>query len=415
MNKDKSHISVFEHETLKLGRDLTEDQLEALQAFHGEKGVPYYALVHQGVKFKEYVGVLNVGRLVIEVLPKADKGNNYQYWKQVLVGMLRASSILNVTAPSYSDLQLQKNSILDMYFELYVSQLQSLIHRGLSKKYRKREGQLNSYKGQVIFSKQIAYNLVHQERTYSRHTVFDYDHLIHQILGKALRLLSTLSTSPNLHGKISDLLLRFPEVSSIKVDESLFSRVVLSRNTLHYAPALEIAKLILLNYHPDVKMGRNHVLALMFDMNLLWERFVYQSLKSQLPKAIPGIQIKAQHMKGFWQPEFGKKTNIVPDISITSKDGSSFIIDTKWKNLDDTTPSTEDLRQLFVYHEYYSASKVCILYPGKSNTIRKGTYLPTQKDHSRIKECALMPAMVENQISKWQQKIADNAISWMNS
>ena len=61
-------IVVFEHQTLKLGQEnlganFDEDKLKALQKFYGDKGVPYFNLVHKGVRFTEYVGVIQVGTL----------------------------------------------------------------------------------------------------------------------------------------------------------------------------------------------------------------------------------------------------------------------------------------------------------------------------------------------------------------
>ncbi|HNU62307.1 MAG: hypothetical protein M0R67_00860 [Candidatus Cloacimonas sp.] len=44
---------------------------------------------------------------------------------------------------------------------------------------------------------------------------------------------------------------------------------------------MDIARLLLCNYHPDLKSDRNNVLTLMFDMNLLWESFIYHSIRKQ--------------------------------------------------------------------------------------------------------------------------------------
>ena len=74
-------IRVFEHQSLKLldkidGVTFDKTALEALQSYYGEKGVPYYSLTNNGVKFNKFVGVIQVGNTVIEVLPKADKSSN---------------------------------------------------------------------------------------------------------------------------------------------------------------------------------------------------------------------------------------------------------------------------------------------------------------------------------------------------
>src|SRR5688572_24065457 len=100
--QSRNIITVFEHESLRTDsgeKRISYTQLEALQKFYGEKGVPYYSLIHHGVKFNEYVGVIQIGNQVIEVLPKADKFRDETLWRQVLIGMLRASGMFNIKAP----------------------------------------------------------------------------------------------------------------------------------------------------------------------------------------------------------------------------------------------------------------------------------------------------------------------------
>ena len=93
-------IRVFEHQSIKLhqvidGVTFDEASLKALQSYYGDKGVPYYSLTNNGVKFNEFVGVIQVGNIVIEVLPKADKttdgdAKTKNYWQEILVKMLSA-------------------------------------------------------------------------------------------------------------------------------------------------------------------------------------------------------------------------------------------------------------------------------------------------------------------------------------
>ncbi len=413
MIHSEKHITVYEHETLRFDRGeqrITETQLEALQVYYGEKGVPYYSLVHHGIKFGSYVGVLQVGSTTIEILPKADKSGDEETWRKVLIGMLRASGVFDIQAPSSSNLQLRANSILDLYFELYIKELEYLIHIGLVKKYRKTEANQTALKGSLQFSKHIQQNLVHKERFYVKYSTYDKDHTIHQILLKALKLLNRINTNGVLNSRIGSLLLNFPEVSDIKVNESLFDKLQFDRKTERYHTAIDIAKLLLLNYHPDVKRGRNDVLALMFDMNVLWEQFVYVSLRKHKS---PDTTITAQHSRNFWKPDSGSRSSMKPDIVINKDKGNCIVLDTKWKNLNGYNPSPEDLRQMYVYMKYYSAVKVALIYPGNITNIKSGKYYEESSKQLGNEECSIITLEVTNQINVWQTQIAMQLHNWM--
>lgn len=406
MGKEKSNITVFEHEWLRTDRGeqrLTSGQLETLQKFYGENGVPYYTLIHNGVRFNEYVGVIQVGKTVIEVLPKSDKSTNSCRWRNVLICMLKSAKIFDVHAPSSSNLRLKPNSILDLYFELFIKEVEYLVHRGLVKKYRKSEGNRTTLKGSIQFARHISQNLVHQERFYVKYTAYDNKHYIHAIIYKALRLLSYLNTNVQLTSRLGVLLIEFPELYDIKVTESLFENVAYDRKTEPYRNALEIAKLLLLNYHPDVKQGTNNVLALMFDMNVLWEQFVYVSL---LKYKEDNIKIEAQNSKNFWKPDRGNNTKIRPDIVLNKGTEYCVVLDTKWKNLNGYNPSPEDLRQMFVYMKYYGAKKVALVYPGTENNIISGLFYNHSSTESNLisnEECSVISIGVKEDIYAWQK------------
>ncbi|MFY0594678.1 McrC family protein [Roseivirga sp.] len=410
--ESRNHITVFEHETLRIDRGdkrLTKSQLDSLQLFYGEKGVSYYSLIHHGVRFNEFVGVIRVGSLTIEVLPKADKSGTDESWRNVLIGMLRAVGVFNIHAPSSSLLRLKSNSILELYFELYINELEFLIHSGLVKKYRKTEGNTTALKGSILFAKHIQRNLVHKERFYVRHTIYDRDHLIHEVLYKALQLLIRINTNQALRSRIGALLLNFPEMKDINVREATFEKIKLDRKTADYRSALDIAKLLLLNYHPDVSKGRVDVLALMFDMNLLWEQFVYVSLRKHKPNQ---TSITAQNIKNFWMPESGNKSRMKPDIVLNKNKEDCIVLDTKWKNLNGYNPSPEDLRQLYVYSKYYQAKRVALIYPGDSNNVSSGKYFKEGKEELGQDECSIISLVVEPLIAEWQLNLSSCVLKW---
>jgi 5-methylcytosine-specific restriction enzyme subunit McrC len=412
----RKHITVFEHESLRIDRGeqrITDIQLKSLQAYYGESGVPYFSLIHKGVRFNEFVGVIQVGELVIEVLPKADTvfagDNEKKQWRDILIDMLFAVGVFDIHSPSSSSLKLKSNSILDLYFEIFINEIESLLHRGLIKQYRKKEGNVTALKGSLHFPKHIQRNLTHQDRFFVRHTTYDVEHQLHFICYKTICLLRQINTNVNLHSRIGALMLHFPEMPAINVTEATFEKIVFSRKTKSYKKAIEISKLLLLQYHPDVSSGRNNVLALMFDMNKLWEQFVYVSLR-QYKKEY--TTITGQTSNFFWKPQSGYRVKLRPDIVVNKDRTDCVVLDTKWKNLKGYNPSPDDLRQMYVYHEYYGANKVALIYPGKETSNSNGNYLDPSTRQETTKECSVISFVVEPKIKQWQKKIYTELESW---
>jgi len=415
-------IRVFEHQSIKLhqvidGVTFDETSLKTLQVYYGSEGVPYYSLTNNGVKFNEFVGVIQVGNTVIEVLPKADKttdgdAKTKKYWQEILVKMLSAVGLFDIQSTSDSSLKLKSNSILDLYFALFIKEVEYLLHSGLAKQYRKKEGNVTALKGSIQFAKHIQQNLTHQERFYVRHTTYDVEHKLHFILYKTLRLLKQINTNAELHSRIGVLLLHFPEMPDIKVTEATFDTLVFNRKTQPYKKAIDIAKLLLLQYHPDVITGRHNVLALMFDMNVLWEKFVFVSLRKYKPAH---ITVSAQTTKLFWRSSVnGQYSSMRPDIVIKGST-DCVVLDTKWKNLNGSSPSSGDLRQMYVYHKYYKATRVALVYPGTVTQKKpdNGNFeLIGDIDNEAINICGVITLNTnditagQKPISVWQEQIS---------
>lgn len=411
----KKHITIFEHQSLKLHQEIDgvrfdEKILKAMQKFHGDKGIPYYSLIHNGIRFCQYVGVIQIGEFTIEILPKADKSNDKNHWRNTLIGMLKAVGNFKIQAPSSSALKIKTNSILELYFEIFIREVEYLLYRGLVKQYRKTESNTKTLKGRLNFSKNIQKNLIHKEQFFVNHTVYDTQHQLHVILYKTLKLIKQINNNPNILGKLSALLLNFPEMPDCKVSESLFDRIQLNRKTESYQYALDIARLLLLNYHPDLSKGNNNVLALLFDMNLLWEQFVYCSLRKHKQG---NSRIKAQAKKSFWKADSGFSRTIQPDIFIQNADGYNIILDTKWKNINGANPSIDDLRQMYVYHNYFQAQKVALVYPGGVESTKQGSYFKTTSQTLDEKECSVITIPSNNSISNWQSTINNYIQKWI--
>lgn len=408
-------IQVFEHERLTLhpnnwGEKLTVSELEKLYAFNDKNNNIYFTGIRDGVKFKNYVGVIQIGGLTLEILPKADKYSDTsaeghkketRNWHNALLRMLAICRHVRVDAVSEASLEKRHHSILDLYFELFLDEVENLLHRGLIKKYRKSAGNLTVLKGALNFSKNIQQNLIHQERFYTRHQVYDQDHLINQILFRALVILNQITTSPFIRDRLARVQLDFPEVNQVNIQAHHFNQLTENRKSIHYNEAIKIAKMIILNYSPDIKSGYENMLALLFDMNKLWEEYIYRML---MKNKTDTTSISFQNSQTFWQTTTFKKT-IRPDLVVTTGEGT-FIVDTKWKVIDASKPDDEDLKQIFAYNLYWKSYHSILLYPTtalKSNSVR-GRY---HKGHDQEHGCTLAFVDVLDEAGNLNKKCAD--------
>lgn len=363
MNTRRQPIQRFEHDRLQIGEEgFTREHWAKLAYYNETYKNRFLTLLPNGVKFKEYVGVIQVGNLTIEILPKIDRqGADKADWQGVLLDMLKECRWMQVYAHEKASLRLKHNSILDAYLQIYLDACERLLHEGLVKKYRKEAKNLKVWKGKMNFTQNIRQNLVHEERFFTEHSVYDRDNIFNRILLKALKIIPNFTVSPIIRDKLSRLLLDFPELKDINVQASSFQNLVFDRKTERYKEPIEIAAMLLLNYRPDVRGGRNHVLAILFDMNQLWEEYFYRRLRVALP---PGWSIQQQARAVFWElNDAGQKKIIKPDIVLTNPQGANIVIDTKWKTPEGFVPSDEDLKQVFVYNEYWLTHYGILLYP----------------------------------------------------
>lgn len=356
----------------------TKNHREALECFLGnndEETFPYYTLIHNGVKFRQYVGVLCVNGLTIEVLPKTDRDQKGEdYWRDKLLLMLSTVYKLDVKAPTDAQQEIKTNSpILDVFIKRLLDEVDSLLNRGLVKYYHKNEGNQKALKGKLLVGEQLRRNFIHKERFYVRYTTYDYEHVMNCLLRQALVVALAATNNASLRGRASSTLFNFPELKEIQVTAEVFDNLIYDRKTEDYRTAIKLARLLLLHHVPNRVGQGDNILALMFDMNKLWEEYVFIMLRRCLTDYI----VRDQEPRRFWKQSNGPSKTIRPDIVIREKSSDNVvaILDTKWK-CPDQTPSDGDLHQMFVYSKMFNTKKVALVYPSVDDReVDKGSFL----------------------------------------
>ncbi len=163
-----------------------------------------------------------------------------------------------------------------------------------------------------------------------------------------------------------NLQLSFEDTDDIHVTEKTFEKIRFNRNTECYRTALLLAKMIILNYSPDISNGENDILAILFDMNMLFEKFIYFQIKKEEDNFKDcGLSISGQESRSFWQ---GRRVR--PDIVAEfnkANEKKRVVLDTKWKVVTGNTPSDDDLKQMYVYNLHFGSPRSILLYPNVGN------------------------------------------------
>lgn len=379
-------ITLREYETLRVSdsmvaageKAITYKEAEDLLRF--DESLTIRALEHRyrGVRFLNYCGVIQVGQLTIEVLPKIastqENGTDLQLDRQLLLRMLAVARDLPLIDAGQANIQLQNHNLLDIVIAYFCEETFRQFHKGIIRRYETVQQTLPLIRGRWLIDADLRLSVGRKDQTHCVFDDFTDDNIHNQAIKATLRLL-TKHTAANsqLNQKVSTLVAMLPNVT----DRSVTAEVVrdLPRNRLvsRYETVLRLCEWFLAGQSPNVHAGEKHTLGLLFDMNVLFEEFVAKVLRSALPD---GFKLRTQGPRAYLARDTKNgddRFQMRPDLCIVCADGSvAAIIDTKWKLLDAQDPLNKygvkqgDVYQLKTYADAYRCDKVAMWYPASS-------------------------------------------------
>ena len=364
-------IVTYEHQVLRVGPEtgLREAHLAALARLQQRHGAAWFTVLRRGLKLGSYVGVVQVPGLTLEILPKTDDPARsgpgpaaVAYWQGVLLRLLRATHGLTVAVPGAAALAQARHPMLDLFVAALLAQAELLLRQGLKKHYHRTEANRRALRGQLLFAQQLRHNLTHAEQFYTRAQTYDVAHPFNALIRQALALATTLPLPTALAARARSLLLHWPEVPAVPVPTAL---PALPPASARYGPALELALLLLRHHSPAPKGGDTAAVALLFDMNRLFETYVARQLRQAAPAL--GCRVETQSSRPLWHD-----VPVRPDVVLRLPGGRTMVLDTKWKLPATHRPTAADLQQLFAYCHLWRANHGLLLYPNPTATGRVG-------------------------------------------
>jgi 5-methylcytosine-specific restriction enzyme subunit McrC len=295
------------------------------------------------IKAKQYCGIINHNGEDFYILPKIANNNNKQNLN-IFTYMLIYAYDINVKNEDFANAQNhQSNNILEAFIQIFAKNLFKELQKGIYKNYINKEENLRVLKGKYLINENIKYNF-NNSKIYCSYDEFSEDNTLNQFFLYAIKTLLQYTKNKKLL-KMCELV--FNEISFKQFDINSLN-ITFDRLNSRFQNSFEFALLLLKKSIPMFDDGKKSF-AFLFDMNLLFEKFVGNIYKDNNPDVIIP--------KG--NKKFGD-LSLRPDII-----NSNEIIDCKYKKLQENESSSRDDKyQMFVYaNNYENITTTMLLYP----------------------------------------------------
>ena len=324
------------------------------------------------IKFINYVGIIKIKNLIIEILPKISLSNDIIKDRKMLIFMLSKCNKLSVDIKELLNSNILNNSLLDILAKVYSKKLLNELQKGLYREYVSKEEALSIIKGKILISKSIKENTINKNKMNCKYDEFTEDNLFNAILKRAINVILFSIKNDDVKKELNIINNIFNDVSDIYISNNIILNYKLNRMNNRFLECFTLAKLILLNSSMDKSLGKENGFSILFEMNYLYEEYIGVLLKEVFNDT--NISINTQEKSRYLLWNTLKERNEIalkPDIVIYKDNKPKVIIDTKWKrsSIDNReTYSQSDIYQMYAYITTYTECEECILlYPKEEN------------------------------------------------
>ena len=331
---------------------------------------------------QQWVGVIQVPGLQVEVLPKVDAGGSDEAEAEThearrnLLYMLAVAGDVPVRSREIARLSSRKAPLSETLAAIFADRLLGELLRGPERAYVQREENLRRFKGKLLIGEQSRRNPAHRERFFCRFEEFLDDTLMNRIFRAACRVLLDSTRTPSTQDALRHCLLLLDQVEDVAIHDQLFDQVALTRQNERFADVFRFCRLILQGRSPTVRAGDTRSFSLLFDMNHVFERFVASFLQSRVMPRFADYELFPQarrRQRHLMTCESRGVLPLRPDLLIEASDGRRLVMDTKWKRLSEGRArggvGSSDLYQLHAYTARYGCLRSVLLYPLASGLV----------------------------------------------
>ena len=221
------------------------------------------------IKFINYVGIISVGNLVIEILPKISITNDIVKDRKILMFMLSKCNKLSVNINEALETNIVNQSLIDILAKVFTKKLLLELQRGLYLEYVSQENSLNRIKGKVLVTQNAKMNYRDKSKVYCQYDEFTENNIFNSILLKATNLLLVIVNNPIVKRELNIIKNLLNDVDDIYIPLELINNYKLNKKNERFKEVFILVKLILSNSTMNKSIGKENGFSILFEMNYL--------------------------------------------------------------------------------------------------------------------------------------------------
>ncbi|MBN1580241.1 MAG: hypothetical protein JXA89_06030 [Anaerolineae bacterium] len=253
----------------------------------------------------------------------------------------------------------EQDSLFEFLVTILVQQVERLIRRGLYSSYHTRHDNQPHLRGKLDMTRQLRQNQVHPERFAIRWSDHTRDVLENRLLKHVLLRLASVRYphQQKLSSRLRKAFAAFDGVAYLAVTLRDFDEVKYTRLNQHYRGSLALARLLWQHLSLRNESGTVPFATYLFDLNVLFERFIAAYLRESLS----GSALQVKHKYGAMLDR-ERTERVEMDVVLLQDVRPVLVLDTKYKTYKGK-PARDDLTQVFAYCHTLHVEQGVLLYP----------------------------------------------------
>ncbi len=323
------------------------------------------------IKATHHVGSIRFpsGDYLININPKI---NDLNFFKMLTISKMVPAQFLDIVLKSKPG-----DTFLDLLSMLFIQDVNSIIATGIYRNYISVSEETTSIKGRLLIVKNIRSSKFIITKPWCEYDELSFDVIENQCILFCTNILLGMVVNNELRKQlvtIRNMLLS----QGVTLNEIKFydvNNIMLQRLNKTYESVIELCKFIISRFwYQDFSQNKFPIPAFFIDMNILFQEFVVNLIKSELIKK--GFSVSSQEknpniLEKILQYDIDEKSLDVPPIKpdiIIQKNNKKLVIDTKYK---EDEPTSGDFYQATAYSLVHDCDTLLLL-PKKTRDLSDG-------------------------------------------